>query len=169
MLTLDLGRLRRRRRVEIAEDVPRDAALWAGTGLEPETPLGVRLEAQPVGEDVLVRGRFQGRFGLDCRRCLTRVHLAVDEEVSLLFRPGLERSEAEGQDVYTFGVRAHELDLSGALREQIMLAVPEFAVCREACRGLCPRCGVNLNEETCRCEPAEPDERWAALRKLRQD
>jgi uncharacterized protein len=51
----------------------------------------------------------------------------------------------------------------------VMLVVPRYAVCREACRGLCARCGADLNEEECRCRSEEGDARWAALRKVRLD
>ena len=53
-----------------------------------------------------------------------------------------------------------------AVREQIMLAVPEFVICRETCRGLCPRCGTNLNESDCGCSEPQVDGRWAALKRL---
>ncbi|HEX6939151.1 MAG TPA: DUF177 domain-containing protein [Longimicrobiales bacterium] len=169
MLKVDLGRLQRDRRVEIAEDLSPDDPMWDGTGLELRGPLAVRLDVQRVGEDVLVRGRLSGAFGLECRRCLVPVRVEIDEPVSLLFRPELDPAEAEAQEVYTFSWRERELDLTAAVREQTLLAVPKYAVCRSACRGLCPRCGVNLNEEQCRCEVEQADERWAALRKLKFD
>ena len=169
MLKVDLGHLQRTRRVEIAEDLPPDDPLWEGTGLELLRPMAVRLEVQQVGEDILVRGRFAGAVGLECRRCLVPVTVEVDEPVSALFRPDLDPAEAEAQEVYTFPSRARELDLAPAVREQVMLAVPKYAVCQNACRGLCPRCGANLNIEECRCSVDEPDERWAALRKLKFD
>jgi uncharacterized protein len=52
------------------------------------------------------------------------------------------------------------------IREELILAVPEYVLCREECRGLCPRCGKDLNEGPCACRP-EPDPRWAALEALK--
>src|SRR5690606_6569426 len=151
MLKVDLGHLQRMRRVEIAEDLPPDDPLWEGTGLALARPLAVRLEVQQVGDDVLMRGRMIGAVGLECRRCLIPVTVEIDEAVSAVFRPDLDPAEAEEAEVYTFASQDRELDLAPAVREQAMLAVPKYAVCRDACRGLCPRCGVNLNEEECRC------------------
>jgi uncharacterized protein len=46
------------------------------------------------------------------------------------------------------------------------LAVPEYSLCNEGCRGICPRCGTDLNTGSCSCEP-ESDPRWAGLDKLK--
>lgn len=169
MLKVDLGHLQRKRRVEIAEDLPPDDPLWEGTDLELRGPLEVRAQVQSVGDDVLVRGTLSGTVGMECRRCLVSVAVEVDVPVSMLFRPDLDPVEAEAEEVYTYSGKERELDLTAAVREQVLLAVPKYAVCRNACRGLCPRCGANLNEMECRCEVEETDERWAALRKLKFD
>lgn len=169
MLKVDLGQLERKRRLAIEEDVPPDDPLWEGSGIQLRGPLSVRLEAQQVGADVLVRGRLSGEVELECRRCLQAVSVKVNEDVSLLFRPGVERVEAEREEVYPLPARTRELDLSEPVREHLLLAVPKFAICDQACRGLCPRCGANRNLEECRCEVLETDERWAALRKLKLD
>ena len=55
------------------------------------------------------------------------------------------------------------------LREQLLLRVPAYVVCREECRGLCPQCGANLNETTCACEPEQAASPWDALKKLKFD
>ncbi len=169
MPTVDLGHLQRTRRVEIAEELAPDDPVWEGADLDLLGPVAVRLEVQRVGEDVLVRGRLSGAVELECRRCLVRVTVEIDEPVSVLFRPDLGPSAAEEEEVYPFSSKERELDLAPAVREQMLLAVPKFAVCQAACRGLCPRCGANRNLVECRCEVHETDERWAALRKLKFD
>ena len=61
---------------------------------------------------------------------------------------------------------AAEIDVGEALREELVLTAPAYVVCSEECRGLCPHCGMNLNETTCECATDEPDPRWDALRAL---
>src|SRR5690606_19747399 len=129
-------------------------------------PVEVRLEAQKSGADVVVRGRFHARVELECRRCLAEVLVDVEEPVSLVFRAGLERSEAEAGESYALPPGERILDLGEPLREHVLLAVPQFAVCREACRGLCPQCGTNLNEAACDCGATGGDDRWAELRRV---
>jgi uncharacterized protein len=117
-------------------------------------------------QDVVVLGRLEGEAEVACRRCLVDVRTPIDQEVTLLFREGVAPVDAEAEEIYPLPARAQELDLSGAVREHLLLAVPEYLACREACRGLCPHCGANLNETTCDCDTAEVDERWAALREM---
>ncbi len=169
MLKVDLARLERQRRVQVEAEVAPDDPIWAGTGLDLARPLDVRLEAQEVGHDVVVRGRLSGAAGLECRRCLQPVELAIDEEVAVLYQSGIDRVEAEEAEVYPLPERGKELDLSDMVREQVMLAVPAYAICSEACKGLCPHCGKNLNEGPCGCVPEVQEERWTALRKLKSD
>ena len=168
MLHVDLNRLQRKGRARIDADIPPDSEFWADLGLEPRSPLEVRLEAQQAGPDVVVRGRVAGTFGLECRRCLEPVAVQIDEELGRLYRSGEDLAEDESEDVLPLPAGS-ELDLSEPVREQVLLAVPRFVHCREECKGLCPRCGTNLNEATCDCTVDENDERWAPLRQLKSD
>jgi uncharacterized protein len=59
------------------------------------------------------------------------------------------------------------LVLEDVLREQVLLTLPVRTLCRPDCKGLCPRCGGNLNTEPCTCETAPVDARWSALSDLR--
>jgi uncharacterized protein len=168
MLLVDLNRLQREGRARIDADIAPDATLWEGTGLEPHGPLAVRLEAQQAGPDVVVRGRVAGTFALSCRRCLGPVVAGIDEEVGLLYRAGMKPGEDEAADVLPLP-RAGALDVTAPLREQVLLAVPSYVHCRDDCRGLCPRCGTDLNLSGCGCVADEVDDRWAPLRRLRTE
>jgi uncharacterized protein len=136
---------------------------------------------RPAGEGVRVTGRLShagtGRYYFsghlsgvtqqDCRRCLTPTEASVDAEVHAIFAEPGGHEDEDDPDVYPVGGdRSDEIDLRPALREQWLLEVPAFLVCRPDCKGLCPKCGADLNAGACGCAP-ETDERWAALRKLR--
>ena len=74
------------------------------------------------------------------------------------FDPG----EAE-EDVYS----GKEIDLDPILREQLLLALPGYPVCKDDCKGLCPVCGANLNDRECGCDRHVPDPRWAGLKNVK--
>ena len=167
MLKVDLRQLERKRRLSMSHSIAADDPLWQRSEVHLAEPLRVQFEAQLAGRDVVVRGTMQSRIKLPCRRCLTPVTMPVDEEFALVFRPGLTRVEAEEQEVFPLPERADELDLAPALREQVVLSVPQYAMCSESCKGMCPQCGANLNQTQCDCQAAELDPRWAALRNLR--
>lgn len=151
---------------EIAPEDP----LWDGSDLHLDEPLRVDLRGQAVGDGVLVRGTMATRLAMECRRCLAPVRVDVADEVTLLFEPlaGDEEEELEGE-VYPLPARGDELDLRPALREELILRRPDFVVCSETCRGLCPTCGANLNETTCSCVPVEESSPWSALKNLKFD
>jgi uncharacterized protein len=169
MLKVDLGLLARQRRAEIDGELAPDDPVWEGTGVAFDGPVELQLDVQQAGADVVVRGGMQGTARLECRRCTAPVRFALDEELTLVYRTGLTAAEAEAEEVYALPARAQELDLTPALREAVLLAVPEYVNCSEECRGFCPRCGTNLNQASCECVVEDEDPRWAALRRLRTE
>ena len=170
MLQVDLGELARKKRVQIDESLPAEHPLFADLGFDVIGALDLHLEVQQAMQDVVALGSMEGEAEIACRRCLTPVRVPIEQELTLLYREGVSVAEAEAEEIYPLPEHGTRLDLSGALREHLILAVPQFVECQEACKGLCPHCGVNLNEKTCSCETSQTDDRWAALRKLaRQD
>lgn len=123
-------------------------------------------------QDIRVNGKLSGAFQMACARCLEPVPQSIERDFDLLYRPiGVDGGKAE------LSVTAAEAEISyyegdgllleDVLREQVLLAVPLKAICREDCKGLCPHCGKNLNLAQCNCaEPAE-DPRWSALKEIR--
>src|SRR5207344_1906733 len=75
--------------------------------------------------------------------------------------------EIEEDDLTTAFYENDEIDLGHLMHEQFVLSLPMKPLCEEACKGLCPECGTNLNRGTCDCKPVWEDPRLAALRELR--
>ena len=86
-----------------------------------------------------------------CRRCLTELVRPVEGKVDVLFsaNPDLH----EDPSVYPLSEPVTHVDVRPAVREELALAVDAFPLCREDCRGLCPRCGADLNRGACSCVP----------------
>ncbi|HEX2202201.1 MAG TPA: DUF177 domain-containing protein [Longimicrobium sp.] len=156
--------------VQLREQVPPDHPVLTDSGVALSSPLSVDLTARSVGEGVLVRGTLRGAVRTACRRCLAPVEQDVDAEVDLLFMaPTGEEGEEEDGEVYPLPARGDDLDLTDAVREQVLLAVPQYALCQEECRGLCPSCGANLNEGACECVPEAAPSPWDALKNVKFD
>jgi uncharacterized protein len=123
-------------------------------------------------KDIRLRGRLSAQLELQCARCLEPVPQTVDREFELLYRPlgtdagrdELSVTDAEAEIGYYQG---EGVLLEDVLREQVLLALPLKITCREDCKGLCPHCGKNLNQEQCSCEVPAEDPRWAALKEIR--
>src|SRR4029450_3343312 len=126
--------------------------------------LRVRVE-RAEGGTVHGGGRRAGEGGLRCSRCLEPFVLPIDQELDLFYlahEKGQDEEEDEvelsDRDVVVASYRGDRLDLGDVIREQLFLAVPLARACREDCKGLCPRCGANRNQQECGCPPPEASE-----------
>ena len=166
--------------IEFKEEFPPDV-IDLGTEIRQRSPLKATGRAELVEEhhgkhkvikDIRLRGQLSAAFELTCARCLEPVPQDVKREFELLYRPlgvdagrdELSVTDAEAEIGYYEG---EGLMLEDVLREQVLLALPLKVTCREDCKGLCPHCGKNLNQEPCSCAVAIEDPRWSALKELR--
>jgi len=164
-----LARLEREGTLEFQAAIPSDDPSWEGTELRFSAPLSISGQAKWLTSgEVLVRVSLRGALGLECRRCLDPVEVPVAEELTLLFVPPGEANDEDGEERLLPEGKG-ELELGEAIREEVILTLWPFALCKPDCRGFCPRCGVNLNEETCQCSSEELDPRWDALRALNEE
>ena len=124
--------------------------VFLGLGLRFQEPVQVEGMLQEAGDgDYLWRGHVHGVLAGECRRCLTGVTLAVDDDVDVLFSSDPEL--AEDPSVYPLEPAAVEVDVTSAVREEIALRVSVFPLCRPDCKGLCAKCGADLNAGPCAC------------------
>ena len=159
MLLFDL-RAVQARPVETTAIIAAGDPLFDGLGFRLRQPVEVGGRLTESGPSRYYwHGKLTTSIAATCRRCLVPVAVEVAPDVRALFT-----EDDTGDDPSTYVIRpgATELDLGDTVREELILAAPEYVVCREDCRGLCPRCGSDLNEGDCACQP-EPDPRWAAL------
>jgi len=168
MLSVDLGRLGREGSVLVEAQVPAEDGLWEDTGITWAGSVEVRLRASFAGSgEVIVRGTVSGGLRQECRRCLLPVVGEFHDELTLVFvPPATGKGDGEG-GAFVFEPKSGGLDLSDAVREEVMLALNPYVVCDPECLGLCPRCGANLNEAACECTEDDSDPRWQALRVLK--
>lgn len=137
-------------------------------------PVELSMDVERSGKDAFrVTGRAITRLELDCGRCLEPFEIPVDANFELRYIPaaentGEEEREIEEDDLTTAFYREGSLDVIEMLREQFTLATPMKPLCAQACRGLCPECGANLNRTECGCTPKWEDPRLAALKGLLQ-
>ncbi len=150
--------------IETTADVPADDPLFEDVDFVLAEPVRVRGRLSESGPGRYYwHGRLRSTLAASCRRCLADVPLRLDAEVRALFT----EDPAEDETEYGVPADAAELELREMVREELILAVPEYVLCREECKGLCAQCGKDLNDGPCSCGP-EPDPRWAALEELKQ-
>jgi uncharacterized protein len=125
-------------------------------------PIEVDLDAVSTIDDVVVRGDIRLRWTAACRRCLTAVAGTAVVDVEEVYQHEVVDEEA-------FLIEGDQLDLAPAVREYVLIELPDGPVCRDDCAGICPVCGTDRNEGPCECDTTVRDERWAALDDLHLD
>jgi uncharacterized protein len=132
--------------------------------------IAVDLEYYRSGLDVFFHGSLHGRVLGSCARCLEEYPFGLDHPFVFVLTPraaaaaGPAHLSADDMALSTY--EGEEIDLTPLVHEQTILALPTRPLCRESCRGLCPRCGANLNAGACGCAAAPTDPRLAVLRGL---
>ena len=148
-LTVDLGRLDNGRTETLKGEL--DSTLLEIGDLEqisPAGPLRYDLFCELFGNELLVRGKLALPCNCVCSRC------GCDYRTEFIESGYCESFEIEGIDM---------LDLTESLREGIILALPSYPICKEDCKGVCLRCGQDLNQGPCRCVSEEETSPWDAL------
>ena len=123
----------------------------------------VLLKLSNIGKGkVLISGNTNLEFELSCDRCLKPVATIVEIDFTReLFAPELLADEDMKEDQHF--VEEYELDVEALLKEELQLAWPSKILCDEDCKGICKKCGQNLNDGTCECDDFVPDIRFANL------
>ena len=139
-----------------------DAADLSVTDERITGPIGVALDAVSSIDGIVVSGNITIPWTTACRRCLTEVTGAAVVDVDEVYQDDVSDEEA-------FPIEGDQIDLAPAVREYVLIELPDGPLCRDDCAGICPACGVDRNESTCECDTSVRDNRWAALDDLRLD
>lgn len=134
-------------------------------------PPQVSGSASRQGDEVRLRGQITAHAEVDCDRCLKAIPIAVETKFDVTYIPASEylkneTAELQEDDLLLSVYEGDTIDVDEIVREQILLALPDRALCREDCQGLCPVCGIDRNTNSCACGEKEIDPRWAALKDL---
>ena len=119
-----------------------------------------------------VQGRISAEIESECNRCLQSAEMSLEFPFDAVFVTAenyTQEKEAQlgADDLEVSVFEGDKIDLTELVREQILLNLPTQIFCREDCKGLCQKCGANLNLIDCNCEEKEIDPRWAVLKNLK--
>jgi len=133
---------------------------------------GAQLLDHSLGEIRLV-GKLAVTVNGTCDRCLELATFPIATNFDLIYMPageqgaGDEEVEAGATEVGFY--EGSGLELYDVLREVVLLALPMRLVCREDCKGICPICGQNRNQNDCACQVKPVDDRWSKLKLLQTE
>lgn len=133
-------------------------------------PLDVRVAYYRSGPELFFQGRIGAAVEGYCSRCLKSYSFSLTKEFDFILAPDTRSAKTKELNQDEMGLSFYsgeEINLTPFIREQVLLALPTRPLCDEDCRGLCPECGVDLNEGTCRCAFSKADPRMAFFRDMK--
>jgi uncharacterized protein len=140
-----------------------------------QRPVIVDLELENRPDHIRVQGSIRAEFRLVCHRCLESYPWRLEQPVDVILVQPKKSEDQDDQDSdrneeeldYEF-FDGEEIDVDLMIAGQIFLALPLKALCSEECKGICPRCGANLNLEPCRCAGKQVESPFAALQAIKK-
>ena len=150
-----------------------------GAGFHLARPARAELRVTGAGGMIAVQGSFSAELSFDCSRCLKNFIHPVSSSFSVYYErtgegapddsgePGGESGEREmsGGDEEVIPLATDEIDIDGVVLEHLALELPLKPLCSASCKGLCPKCGADLNDGPCKCKGADSsDPRLSALK-----
>jgi uncharacterized protein len=136
-----------------------------GVPVGADLDLDLRLES--VSEGVLVSGTVTGPVAGECGRCLRPIGDALTVTIQELYAYEHSTTDETTDDDEVGRLHGDLIDLEPALRDAVVLALPNHPLCREDCPGLCAGCGVPLDDLPADHDHERTDPRWAALTDIR--
>ncbi len=135
------------------------------------SPLHAVLKLTTTGSEVQVDGTLEGEVELLCSRCLNAYTMKVRSQVNVVYEPSdtinrEERHKLKSDELDIGFYRDDTLDTDEVLAEQLLLNMPMKPLCSPECKGICPKCGADLNVSGCKCSGSEIDPRLKVLEQL---
>ena len=127
-------------------------------------PIKVKGEVKNFSGYMTFEMTVHVRYRTKCARCLKELFREAEYhmEKNVAVKGSLQNEDIDGYII----VEGSELDLDAEIEELLMLEIPRKHLCRDDCKGICPKCGKDLNEGSCGCPEKETDPRWDVLKQL---
>lgn len=138
-----------------------------GRDVQFTTPISVTGNIYKASKDIVIDGQILYSYKENCARCLKEFEKSVKTKLSgkLVNKNRVDEEDVEVGDVVIEYENKH-INLKEAVINEVILTLPMKSLCNSDCKGICQRCGRNLNEGKCDCEIDDIDPRLAKLKKL---
>lgn len=151
--------------LDVDFDATVDPLEFQGETIRFPEPFVFKVRIQNTGTALWAEVRADGKAERRCARCLEPVISPIEIRYSEVFRRPNGKVVTD-DEVRETVYQGDVIDLSDGFTEQLLLQLPMKAICNEACRGLCPQCGQNLNYGQCDCRQDFINPKMAKLLEL---
>ncbi len=145
-----------------------------GEDLNIKQPFSGYFKLKKLGIEVKLEGFLKGVVILECDRCLISYEFPIEHEFNIDIKP-LASLNLEGEKELSeeeMEVSFYEnswISFYDLLKEEIFLNLPYKHLCKPDCKGLCPLCGANLNENSCNCKGYKKESPFSILKEIFSD
>lgn len=134
-----------------------------------DSPVEASIKIDKNGKELFISGILKVKLKLTCSRCLVEYIKELVVPIDVIYHPVEELKSEENYELKTEELdmdfyKGDEFDLNLLLKEQIELNLPMKPLCTEDCKGICIKCGQDLNIEKCKCESNYIDPRLEKLK-----
>ncbi len=138
-----------------------------GLELPFEGNIEVEVEINKIHNQLILDSSILVNTVFECDRCTALFSKALRAKYGMVYMLGVSPVETESDNIAYLSAEADSIDISEDVRDFAILAVPMKKLCSEECKGLCSKCGKNLNQGDCTCSKDETDARWLPLMELK--
>jgi len=136
-----------------------------------ETPfidnVDVEVELKKSHNQIVLDSVIFVNTEFECDRCTVHFHKLLRADYKMVYLQGVKPVESKSDSIVYLSPEADVINISNDVRDFSMLSVPMKKLCSEDCKGLCYKCGKNLNEGECTCDKNDTDARWLPLMELK--
>lgn len=132
-----------------------------------EGNIEVEVELKKTHNQIILDSLILVNTKFDCDRCTVPFSKTLNVKYEMVYLLGVKPIESESDNLTYLSPETDLIDISNDVRDFSILSVPMKKLCYEDCKGLCYKCGKNLNEGDCSCNNHETDSRWFPLVELK--
>lgn len=131
------------------------------------SPVSVNIKLDKSSTQIYLKTEISLNGNFTCDRCLIDFtsNILTSADIVYMFEARSLKSDPLN-DIQILSPDTNYIDISEDVRQYILLAIPIKILCSENCRGLCPSCGIDLNQSQCKCQNDTYDPRWEALSRI---
>jgi uncharacterized protein len=148
-------------RKKIHLDLEKEKFLYENEFIKFSKPVKLDLLLKPIGDEINLTGNIETELLLACSRCLETFSHSIHIELNEILSKTLK---SEDEDIIF--INNDRLDLDEIVENNIITMLPIKRLCNKDCKGLCHNCGIDLNQNTCKCAEDDIDPRLAKLKEL---
>ena len=127
----------------------------------------VNVELNKSHNQIILDAKLSINTKFNCDRCNKNYFSELTSSYRMVYLLGTEPVDSGSINITYLSLDTDKINIDDDVRDYALLSIPMKKLCKENCKGLCSKCGKDLNEGSCECRNDEIDDRWLPLMELK--